>query len=286
MVTHAERRHTGHVLVDHEVPTVLGRIRVRTDGDGPAMLMWPSLLMDGDLWAAQAAHFADRFTVLVVDPPGHGGSEPLTGGFTFEECATVIEQVLDQFGVPRAHVLGNSWGGMVGGTFAALHPDRVGVSVLLNATASAAGRRQQIEYAAMLRAARLLGGIKPPLTRSVLRAFLGPTTLRARPDVVRAVRTALLRVDVDSASWAVRSVVPERPDQRELFADIRTPVLVVAGDEDATFPVSETRSMAEAIPGAGFVVIDGAAHLAALEAPYQVNALVDDFLAQQRPPGM
>ncbi|WP_332663512.1 alpha/beta fold hydrolase [Aeromicrobium sp.] len=274
------------MLVDHEVPTVLGRIRVRTDGDGPAMLMWPSLLMDGDLWAAQAAHFADRFTVLVVDPPGHGGSEPLTGGFTFEECATVIEQVLDQFGVPRAHVLGNSWGGMVGGTFAALHPDRVGVSVLLNATASAAGRRQQIEYAAMLRAARLLGGIKPPLTRSVLRAFLGPTTLRARPDVVRAVRTALLRVDVDSASWAVRSVVPERPDQRELFADIRTPVLVVAGDEDATFPVSETRSMAEAIPGAGFVVIDGAAHLAALEAPYQVNALVDDFLAQQRPPGM
>lgn len=286
MVTHAERRHTGHVLVDHEVPTVLGRIRVRTDGDGPAMLMWPSLLMDGDLWAAQAAHFADRFTVLVVDPPGHGGSEPLTGGFTFEECATVIEQVLDQFGVPRAHVLGNSWGGMVGGTFAALHPDRVGVSVLMNATASAAGRRQQIEYAAMLRAARLLGGIKPPLTRSVLRAFLGPTTLRARPDVVRAVRTALLRVDVDSASWAVRSVVPERPDQRELFADIRTPVLVVAGDEDATFPVSETRSMAEAIPGAGFVVIDGAAHLAALEVPYQVNALVDDFLAQQRPPGM
>lgn len=286
MVTHAERRHTGHVLVDHEVPTVLGRIRVRTDGDGPAMLMWPSLLMDGDLWAAQAAHFADRFTVLVVDPPGHGGSEPLTGGFTFEECATVIEQVLDQFGVPRAHVLGNSWGGMVGGTFAALHPYRVGVSVLLNATASAAGRRQQIEYAAMLRAARLLGGIKPPLTRSVLRAFLGPTTLRARPDVVRAVRTALLRVDVDSASWAVRSVVPERPDQRELFADIRTPVLVVAGDEDATFPVSETRSMAEAIPGAGFVVIDGAAHLAALEVPYQVNALVDDFLAQQRPPGM
>lgn len=286
MVTHAERRHTGHVLVDHEVPTVLGRIRVRTDGDGPAMLMWPSLLMDGDLWAAQAAHFADRFTVLVVDPPGHGGSEPLTGGFTFEECATVIEQVLDQFGVPRAHVLGNSWGGMVGGTFAALHPDRVGVSVLMNATASAAGRRQQIEYAAMLRAARLLGGIKPPLTRSVLRAFLGPTTLRTRPDVVRAVRAALLRVDVDSASWAVRSVVPERPDQRELFADIRTPVLVVAGEEDATFPVAETRSMAEAIPGAGFVVIDGAAHLAALEVPYQVNALVDDFLAQQRPPEM
>ena len=271
------------MLVDHDVPTVLGRIRVRTDGDGPAMVMWPSLLMTGDLWAAQAAHFTDRFTVLVVDPPGHGGSEPLDHGFTFEECATVIEQVLDHFGVPRAHVLGNSWGGMVGGTFAALHPDRVGVAVLMNATASTASRYQQIEYAAMLRAARLLGGIKPPLTRSVLRAFLGPTTLRNRPDVVRAVRTSLLRVDIRSTSWAVQSVVPERPDQRELFGQIRTPVLVVAGDEDATFPVAEAQVMADAIPDAGFVVIDGAAHLAALEVPDQVNGLIDGFLAEHEP---
>jgi len=268
------------VLVDHDVPTVLGRIRVRTDGDGPAMVMWPSLLMDGNLWAAQAAYFADRFTVLVVDPPGHGSSEPLTHGFSFDECATVIEQVLDHFGMPRAHILGNSWGGMIGGTFAALHPDRVGVSVLMNATASTAGRYQRVEYAAMLRVARLLGGIKPPLTRSVLKAFLGPTSLRTRRDVVGAVRASLSRVDMRSAAWAVRSVVPERPDQRGLFGCIRTPVLVVAGEEDATFPVAETRVMAAAIPGSSFVVIDGAAHLAAIEAPDRVNALVEDFLAQ------
>ena len=268
------------MLVDHDVPTVLGRIRVRTDGDGPAMVMWPSLLMDGNLWAAQAAYFADRFTVLVVDPPGHGSSQPLTHGFSFDECATVIEQVLDHFGMPRAHILGNSWGGMIGGTFAALHPDRVGVSVLMNATASTAGRYQRVEYAAMLRLARLLGGIKPPLTRSVLKAFLGPTSLRTRRDVVGAVRASLSRVDMRSAAWAVRSVVPERPDQRGLFGRIRTPVLVVAGEEDATFPVAETRVMAAAIPGSSFVVIDGAAHLAAIEVPDRVNELVEDFLAQ------
>jgi len=268
------------MLVDHDVPTVLGRIRVRADGDGPTMLMWPSLLMDGDLWAAQAAHFADRFTVLVIDPPGHGASEALTRGFTFEECATVIQQVLDHFGVSRAHVLGNSWGGMIGGTFAALHPDRIGVAVLMNATASPAGRYQRIEYAAMLRAARLLGGIKPPLTRSVLKAFLGPTSLRTRPEVVHAVRASLTKVDMASATWAVRSVVPRRPDQRALFHRISTPVLVVAGEEDATFRVAETRVIAESIPDADFVVIKGAAHLAALEVPSQVNTAVDDYLAR------
>jgi 3-oxoadipate enol-lactonase len=59
---------------------------------------------------------------------------------------------------------------------------------------------------------------------------------------------------------------------------ITTPVLVVAGVEDATFPNSETKAMADAIPGAEFVALDGVAHLAALEDPATVNQLIENFL--------
>jgi 3-oxoadipate enol-lactonase len=76
----------------------------------------------------------------------------------------------------------------------------------------------------------------------------------------------------------VRSVVPARPDQRSLFAKISTPVLVVAGAEDATFPVPETLAMAEAIPGSAVAVLDGVAHLAGLENPSLVNNLIDEFV--------
>ena len=86
------------------------------------------------------------------------------------------------------HFVGNSWGGMIGGTFAATYPDRIGSAVLMNCTASPAGTRQKIEYGLLLRMAKLIGGIRPPLTRSVLKAFLGPTTFRhpARCGRVRA----------------------------------------------------------------------------------------------------
>lgn len=40
-----------------------------------------------------------------------------------------------------------------------------------------------------------------------------------------------------------------------------------AGAEDATFPVAETRAIADSLPGSSFVVPDGVAHLAALEDP-------------------
>lgn len=267
------------MLEQRIIDTVLGAIRVQiSPGDGDAMLMWPSLLMTGELWAGQVEHFGSRNRLVLIDPPGHGGSQPLRAGFSFADCAQCVVDLLDGLGIERAHFVGNSWGGMIGATFTALHPDRVGGAVLMNCTASRAGLRQKFEYALMLQTARLLGGIRPPLTRSALRAFLGPTTMHSREQVVATVRAALQAVDIDSAAWAVRSVVPARPDQHDLLGRIRTPVLVVAGVEDATFPVSETRRMADAIPGARFAVLDGVAHLSALEVPARVNRLIDEFL--------
>jgi 3-oxoadipate enol-lactonase len=250
---------------------------VKTRGSGDAIMFWPSLLMTGDMWAAQAEHFADRCRVILVDPPGHGASQGLTEMFDFADCARCVVEILDALSEQRTHFVGNSWGGMIGGTFAAMYPDRIGRAVLMNCTASAAGIRQKLEYGLMLRMAGLLGGVRPPLTRSVLKAFLGPTTFDTRPGVVEFVRNTVAAADISSVSWAVRSVVPARPDQRSLFAEISTPVMVVAGAEDATFRVPETLAMAEAIPNSAVAVLDGVAHLAGLENPPLVNKLIDDF---------
>ena len=149
----------------------------------------------------------------------------------------------------------------------------------MNCTASAAGTRQKLEYGFLLRMAKLLGGIRPPLTRSVLKAFLGPTTFshpprrrRIRPGHRAGRRHAL------QCMGGASSVVPARPDQRALLSQVSTPVLVVAGAEDATFPLPETIAMADAIPGAAIAVLDGVAHLAGLENPPLVNKLIEDFV--------
>lgn len=266
-------------LATRFVDTALGTLRVQVSaGTGPAILMWPSLLMTGDLWAGQAARFGDSHRVVLIDPPGHGGSAPLRAPFSFPDCARCVVDLLDGLGIDRAHFVGNSWGGMIGGTFAACYPDRLYRAVLMNCTASKAGVAQRVQYGAMLSLARMLGGIRGPLTRSSVRAFLGPTTLRTRPGVVETVRANVVAMDTDSARWAVRSVVSARPDQHALLGRVMAPVLVVAGAEDATFPVAETRAMAESIPTASFTVLDGVAHLAALEDPDRVNQLLESFL--------
>src|SRR5271169_3389854 len=160
----------GDQLREQTVDTVLGRVRVQVGGTGAPIMFWPSLLMTGNMWHGVADGLVARSQVVLVDPPGHGGSQPLTDMFTFGDCARCVVDILDGLGIDRAHFVGNSWGGMIGATFAATHPDRIGRAVLMNCTASAARTRQKIEYGILLWLARLLGGIRPPLTRSVLKA--------------------------------------------------------------------------------------------------------------------
>lgn len=273
---------TAHTLQfeDRRVATQLGQQRLRIAGSGPVILFWPSLLMDGGMWMAQARHFADRYRVVLIDSPGHGGSDPLTRLFDFDECAQCVVQILDALGAERGHLVGNSWGGMIGGTVAALHPQRIDRIVLMNATASRAGLRQRLEFSVLCEIVRLFGGFRGPFVERAVAAFVGKTTARERPEVAEEIRAAVGRINASSVYWAVRSVVPRRPDQHALFGRIRAKTLVVAGEEDPTFPVPETRAMAESIPGARFELMPRTGHLAALERPEDVNRMIDAFLGE------
>jgi 3-oxoadipate enol-lactonase len=265
-------------LREQTVDTVLGRIRLQVGGSGSPIVFWPSLLMTGDMWHGVAGTLIARRRVILVDPPGQGGSQALTDFFSFDDCARCVADILDGLGLDKAHFVGNSWGGMIGATFAATYPGRIGGAVLMNCTAGRASLRQKLEFAVLLRVAKWTGGIGSLLNGSVLKAFLGPTTMQERPDVVAHVSATVKSVNIASASWAVKSVVSRRPDQRALLGRIQTPVLVVGGAEDATFPPRDAIDMAKAIPNASIRVLDGVAHLAGLENPPLVSALVERFL--------
>lgn len=266
-------------MTEHHIRTRLGTLYVRVQGAGDPMLLLPSLLTDHALYAGQLDHFSDSYTTIAVDPPGQGRSERIGKRFTFQESAGAYVDVLDALRLPRAHVVGNSWGAMIGGTIAATAPDRVGCAVLMNGTASEAQRWDKFQLALLARTTRLAG--RPILVESaVVPRFLGVTTRKLRPDLITDLAAMIRRNDARSASYAVESIVVHRPDQHVLFDRITAPTLVIAGAEDASFPIPEVRRMAEAIPGSRFIVLDAVGHLAAYEAPELVNSLIDEFIGR------
>jgi 3-oxoadipate enol-lactonase len=169
---------------------------------------------------------------------------------------------------------------MMGGVFVALYPSRTRAAVLMNCTASVAGERQKEEFVLMTSVMRQQGTIPKPVVDQAVDAFAGATTEKTKPEVVEFIRSTVAAARADSVCWAIDSVVPYRTDHHALWGAIRKPVLVIAGEEDRTFPVAETRAMVEAIPGSLFRVLPCVGHLAALEGPQAVNAVIDEFLRE------
>ena len=76
--------------------------------------------------------FAERFRTLVVDQPGFGKSDkPPVAGNYFTFAAQALAGLLDELGIDRVHLVGNSLGGGTAVRFALRYPERAGRLVLM-----------------------------------------------------------------------------------------------------------------------------------------------------------
>jgi pimeloyl-ACP methyl ester carboxylesterase len=69
-----------------------------------------------------------------------------------------------------------------------------------------------------------------------------------------------------------------RPDSRPLLPSIKVPTLVVVGRGDQTTPPDLAAEIADGIPGARLVVLEGCGHLPPMERPDEVNTLLREWL--------
>ena len=113
----------------------------------------------------------------------------------------------------------------------------------------------------------------------MLPALLSPSTRRERPEVAERVRAMIQGTSPRTVVAALAGMAARR-DATGQLADIRVPTLVIVGAEDPITPPSDARAMADAIPAARLVVVEGAAHLPGLEQPGAVNGPIAEFLQE------
>lgn len=241
-------------------------------GGAPVVLLHP-FPFDRRYWAATAAALAPRRRVITPDARGFGES-PATGPFAIADLADDLAALLDALGVPAAAVVGLSMGGYAALAFAQRHPARLAALVLADTRAAADSsetRRAREDARALIESS----GSSTYLDRSLPRLLApdAPPALLAR---VRALAEARGERIIPGLA-ALR----DRPDRTGELAAIRCPTLVIAGARDQVVPIDEMRGMSAAIPQARFVALDGAGHLANLEAPAPFEAALAAFLDEQ-----
>lgn len=221
--------------------------------------------------------------VIAIDLPGFGESDrPPPGSYRYDAVAfaDTVVSVLDALGVDRAHVCGHSMGGAVAITMAARRPERVDRLILVDALA--------FPFRLPPEAHVVLAPVAGPwlfrafLTRRMVRYFLRRDLFKDPSKVTedwvdylweRANRPG----SIDAALAALRFCVHPSSVVQGARA-VRSPVLIVWGEDDRLFPATFARRLAGEMTGSEVRIIPACGHEPPLERPDEFLRAVMPFL--------
>ena len=95
----------------------------RMAGEGPAILMIHGIAGSSGAWREVMPALAEQYTVIAPDLLGHGQSAKPTGDYSLGAFANVLRDLLGVVGIPRATVVGQSFGGGVAMQFCYQNPE-------------------------------------------------------------------------------------------------------------------------------------------------------------------
>jgi class 3 adenylate cyclase/dienelactone hydrolase len=260
-------------------------IAYQVTGSGPLDLVLVSGFvshLEIDWAEPRSAHFLERLSsfarLINFDKRGTGLSDRPGGLPDLETRMDDVRAVLDAVGAQQAAIFGYSEGGPMAALFAATYPERVRALVLYGSYAKrqdpdddypwAPTREERAAYAAAVERRwgdeGDLATYAPEADEALSRWWSVRARAAASPGAARDL--VLMNSSID-----VRSVLPA----------IHVPTLVLHRRGDTDSRVDEGRYLAEHIPNARFVELDGEAHLPWIDAD-QILDEVEEFLTGVR----
>lgn len=222
--------------------------------------------------------------VIAVDLLGHGGSEKPDDGYSMEDQAEMLADVLRALEVRGATVVGHSLGGTVATALATESKGLVDRLVIVDQAPdeSEEYENEGLPFTAALTFKPVIGETLWTLTPDVaieegLGAAFAPDY--EVPDEFVEDFKQMTYSSYDESAAAEGDYTDERPlDERIAAAGI--PLLAIFGDEERIYDSEAALAAYDKVPGAETVMVNGAGHSPNVERPEVTSALILDFAAK------
>lgn len=269
--------------------TVQGyRTRYWAQGSGEPIVLVHGLGSSAESWLLNVDGLAEHYRVLVPDILCFGRTaKPVdTSEYSLPRSARFLAGFLESQGVERAHIVGNSMGGIVSLQFAVDFSQMVDRLVLVDA----AGFGPEVHVSMRLQSLPLLGEVIAAPSRRAVRMslemaswrhdFITPELIETFYDVarqseckapfLRALRTGIgLRGVHDHVLQPLQKRIPS----------ISAPTMIMWGRHDQVLPISHLATARRLLPAAHVHVFEDCGHIPQMESPAEFNRLVQEFLA-------
>jgi pimeloyl-ACP methyl ester carboxylesterase len=197
---------------------------------------------------------AKKYRVVAPDLLGHGQSDKPRGDYSLGAFAVWLRDLLDELGVTRATIVGQSLGGGVAMQFVYQHPDYCERLVLI----SSGGLGPDVGWTLRL--------LSAPGAELIMPIIAPPPVLKIGNE---------LRSVVDYRGQAVSAL-------NRLHVASELPIMAIWGDQDQIIPVAHAYAAHEARPESRLEVLEGVGHFPQVERPAEVVDLLEDFITSTK----
>jgi pimeloyl-ACP methyl ester carboxylesterase len=230
---------------------------------------------------------AKRYHVIVFDRPGYGYSERPRGTiWTPDAQADLLHRALEQLGVARAIVLGHSWGASVAIALALKYPKAVSALILASGYYYPTIRADVVALSQP--AVPVIGDILRHTVSPIISRLLWPLMMRKifgpapvpkkfnRFPKEMAVRPSQLLASAAESFL----MIPDALAFRGRYADLRMPVVIIAGEQDRLVDIERQSSrLHRQIKQSVFHRVRGAGHMVHQTATGDVMSAIDEAAA-------
>jgi len=244
-------------------------------GTGDAIVLLHAGIADRRMWAEHLDPLAEAgYRAIAVDLPGFGEAQI---AHTEQAPWNDVLEAMRELGLARAAIVGNSFGGAVALRIATVAPAAVQALALISAPAPGLDPSPELEAAWEAEEAALDRNDIDAAVQAVVDAW----TLPDAPDGLRQRISEMQRRAFElQLSSPDASEAPDPLEQHPSTLErLDLPVLVAAGEHDKSDFLAGAEELARRLPLAQHALIEGAGHLAPLEAPGQFRELLLAFLS-------
>lgn len=248
-------------------------------GSGPETIVFShGLLMSGEMFRDQVEALKNSYRCVLYDHRGQARSEVAKSGYDMDSLTEDALGLIRELDCGPCHFAGLSMGGFIGLRLAIRHPGVLRSLILMETSSDPEPEQNRGPYRKMAFVGRWFGF--RPLAGRLMNIMFGQSFLQnpAKASAREKWREHFLELNRAGTARAAHGVIDREGVYKDL-GRIKTPTLILVGDEDVATVPAKSERMHAAIKGSQLEIIPRAGHSSSIEHPEAVNQSLQAFLA-------